>query len=67
MEMTLAKEGLQGYSIQHRPRMLATTWSLMRSSLKLCEMFTRRTAAGQKRAIQALKAAEPSLTWCIGS
>jgi len=51
MEITLAKEGLQANSIQHRPRTLATTWRLMRSSLKLCEMFTRQTAAGQKRAI----------------
>ena len=67
MKITLAKDGLLGYTIHDRPRLLATTRRVMRSNLKLGKPFTRRTAACQERAIKALEAAEPPLALCVGS
>jgi len=67
MKITMAKDGLLGYTIQDRPRLLAAARRAMRENLKLGNFFTRQTVDSQERAIRALEAAEPPLTWCIGS
>jgi len=67
MKITVAKNGLLGYTIQDRPRLLAAARRAMREHLKLGKSFTRQTAESQERAIKELEAAEPPLTRCIGS
>jgi len=67
MKIKMAKDGMLGYKIQDRPRLLAAARRAMRENLKLAKSFKRKTVESQERAIKALEAAEPPLTRSIGS
>ena len=67
MKITIAKDGLLGYTIQDRPRFLAAALRAIRENFKLEKSVWRQTAESQERAIKALEPVELPLTLCIGS
>jgi len=62
VKITMAKNGLLGYTFQVRPRLLEAARRAMREFVILGKSVTRKTSEIQERATKALDAAERPLT-----